>query len=143
MAANTDTKLQVNFKLADGTLINLYATNQAELEGQIAAVRDLAQQIIGAATLLNTRSNVGAITYGYSQTEKAIQDSLGGQLVGSIPAAHQPMPEQPNSFNVRECIHGERVFRESKPGSAKIWKGYFCPSPKGTPNQCEPNFVKA
>jgi hypothetical protein len=31
MAAPETTKLQINFKLSDGTLINLYADNQQEL----------------------------------------------------------------------------------------------------------------
>lgn len=41
------------------------------------------------------------------------------------------------------CKHGDMKFLEgvsSKTG--KPWKGYFCPSPKGTPDQCSPQFVK-
>jgi hypothetical protein len=32
MAANENTKFQINYKLADGTLINLYATDVKDLE---------------------------------------------------------------------------------------------------------------
>ena len=40
------------------------------------------------------------------------------------------------------CKHGKLVYRESKPGSDKAWKGWFCPSPKGTPDQCAPKFIR-
>jgi hypothetical protein len=39
------------------------------------------------------------------------------------------------------CQHGQRVWREAKPGSGKSWKGWFCPAPQGTPDQCKPQFV--
>ena len=136
MAANQDTKLQVNFMLADGTLVNLYATNQAELEGQIASVRDLAQQLTATSAILNSRQT------GVSQAIETVQTSLGGTLVGSVPAAHQQQYQGEQAYDTRSCKHGERQYRESKPGAPKAWKGYFCPSPKGTPDQCEPNFVR-
>lgn len=40
------------------------------------------------------------------------------------------------------CQHGQMVYRESKPGTAKAWKAWFCSSPKGTPNQCDPQWIK-
>lgn len=35
------------------------------------------------------------------------------------------------------CAHGKRQRRQSKPGAARQWVGYFCPQPKGQP-QCDP-----
>jgi hypothetical protein len=136
MATNQDTKLQINFKTADGTLINLYAADKQELEVQIVSIRDLASQIISTASLLNNRST------SLSEALTSVQTSLGGQLVGSVPAAHQPAYEAPQTYDANFCKHGQRQYRESKPGAPKAWKGYFCPSPKGTPDQCEPNFVR-
>lgn len=41
----------------------------------------------------------------------------------------------------KSCQHGDMIFRSgSKNG--KTWKGYFCPTPKGTPDQCAPEFVR-
>ena len=42
MAASDTTALQVNYKLADGTLVNVYATDQAHLETLLTSVGDLA-----------------------------------------------------------------------------------------------------
>ena len=39
------------------------------------------------------------------------------------------------------CSHGEMKLRNGvKDG--RPWSGYFCPTPKGTPDQCGPQFIK-
>jgi len=42
------------------------------------------------------------------------------------------------------CKHGPMTHRsgvtKSGPNQGKPWTGWFCPSPKGTPDQCEPDF---
>jgi hypothetical protein len=63
----------------------------------------------------------GVPSFGSSVDEIAKQ--LGGQLV----------PEAP------KCDHGHRVWRESKPGAAKVWAGYFC-SEREKANQCQPHW---
>ena len=40
MAAPESTKFQVNYKLADGTLLNIYAISQAELEASLTSLSD-------------------------------------------------------------------------------------------------------
>jgi len=124
--ATEGTKLQVNFKLADGTLINVYAANQAELEEQLTTVGDVATLIASTSKALGAQSAVAHVAQG-----------LGGTVINA-PAA----PVSPLSLSLDQCKHGARTFRESKPGAPKAWKGYFCPTPKGTPDQCEPNFAK-
>lgn len=130
--ASESTKLQVNFKLADGTLINLYADGQADLETQLAAIQDLAGFISTVSDDLGrANKTVGAVNI--------VQERLGGIVVNALAPAVQ---QSPLSYGLDQCKHGARTFRESKPGAPKAWKGYFCPTPKGTPDQCEPNFAK-
>jgi hypothetical protein len=66
-------------------------------------------------------AEAGTATLSSSIDEIAKQ--LGGQLV----------PEAP------KCDHGHRVWRESKPGAAKVWAGYFC-SEREKANQCQPHW---
>jgi hypothetical protein len=66
-------------------------------------------------------AEAGTATLSSSMDEIAKQ--LGGQLV----------PEAP------KCDHGHRVWRESKPGAAKVWAGYFC-SEREKANQCQPHW---
>lgn len=39
------------------------------------------------------------------------------------------------------CEHGTMVHREGEK-NGKPWSGWFCPSPRGTPNQCAPIFER-
>jgi hypothetical protein len=41
----------------------------------------------------------------------------------------------------KSCVHGAMVYREGT--SAKgPWKAWFCGTPKGTPGQCSPEFIR-
>lgn len=58
-----------------------------------------------------------------------------------VPAAAAPQRgggQVKNGF----CNHGAATPRASKEGAPKQWRGYFCPAPKGAPDQCEPEFVR-
>ena len=129
MANTADTKFQVNFKLADGTLINLYAATAQELEAQLATVQD-------AAALINAVSGSLANAAAIRNVTAAMP---GAQIISSAPTQ---APAQTVADNAYVCSHGAMQYRESKPGAPKAWKGYFCPTPKGTPNQCEPRFIR-
>ncbi len=65
MAAPESTKFQINYKLADGTLVNLYATNQAELEASLGSIADLSTLITttGSALGATAQSSNGAVAY--------------------------------------------------------------------------------
>jgi hypothetical protein len=126
MASET-TKFQINYKLADGTLINIYADNAAELETSLTTIQDTASLITSTVAALGNSGNIQRnIAY-------ATQALGAPQVAPAAPAA------APTGNN---CIHGPMTWRESKPGAAKNWKGWFCPTPQGTPDQCSPKFVK-
>lgn len=131
--ATEGTKFQVNFKLADGTLINVYAATSAELEGSLTTIQDTASLI---AAVSGSLGNAGAINH--------LAASLGATPVApAAPAYSAPAaPAAPAQLAEGHCKHGALVWRESKPGAPKAWKGWFCPSAKGTPDQCEPKFVR-
>lgn len=136
--ASESTKLQVNFKLADGTLINLYADDAAELEHQLGDIADLALLISNTSKSFSGQGNFqGAVNQ--------LSAGLGATVIGEPPVGYTVTPAtpvSPLSFGISECKHGARTYRESKPGAPKAWKGYFCPTAKGTVDQCEPNFAK-
>ena len=133
MAANENTKFQINYKLNDGTLINLYATDVKDLEtsladlGMIATlIRTVGNDLHGGATSLQTtlvaagvNPTVAAANVAYAKT------ALGAEQIASD----------------KVCKHGHMVFKEGT-GAKGPWKGWFCPAPKGTPDQCQPVFVR-
>src|SRR5690606_19335557 len=85
----------------------------------------------------------------------AVASGLGGTVIpdptpapAAAPAAPQaeayaaPAPPAPAATGAPapQCVHGTMVHRASKPGAAKAWSGWFCPTPKGTVGQCDPKW---
>jgi hypothetical protein len=130
--ATEGTKFQVNFKLADGTLINIYAATSAELETQLATIQDSSALINAVSASLTQAGAVRALAQGLGATPAYAPQAP------AAPAQYAAPVQTPDGH----CKHGELVWRESKPGAPKAWKGWFCPSAKGTPDQCEPKFVR-
>jgi hypothetical protein len=128
MAATEATRFQINYKLYDGTLINLYAKDVQELETGLAD--------LGMVATLISRTSKDLAGSNNSQVAQHVANALGATIISDT-GAPTPATTQ-DGF----CKHGALVWRESKPGAPKTWKGWFCPSPKGTPDQCEPRFVR-
>lgn len=117
-------KHQFNFKTPVGSLINSYVYSNEKQEGQDALefIADLVPYIQAVETLLNAQG--------------VLKEALG-----ATPVEQSAVKSAPASSGGKACKHGEMTFRNGT--SAKgPWKGHFCPSPKGTPDQCEPQFIR-
>ncbi|SHX55754.1 Uncharacterised protein [Mycobacteroides abscessus subsp. abscessus] len=79
-------------------------------------------------------------------SKKAASYFRGGST--SAPSATaQPRSNAPEGAqsapggDTRQCKHGEMQYKTgSKNG--RTWKGFFCPTPKDTPDQCSPEFLR-
>ena len=124
MSAETPgVKTQLNFKTSQGTLVNiyLYSYDEDEIKGALTAIANVTPEINAVETLYNAQG--------------ALKQALGATPV------EQPRISSASAENKKTCKHGEMTFRNGS--SAKgPWKGYFCPSPKGTADQCEPQFIR-
>lgn len=118
MAANADTAIQINYKLPDGTLVNVYAKDQAHLETLLTAVGDTATLISATAALIGANTTPAA-----NVANMKVQ--LGAEEVSSD----------------KQCKHGPMKLRTGA-GAKGPWKAWMCPSPKGTPDQCEPIWIR-
>ena len=118
MAASQDTALQINYKLSDGTLVNVYAKDQAHLESLLTSIADL------STLITSTSAALGVVTSSAGNAAYA-KTALGGEEISSD----------------KVCKHGNMSFK-SGTGAKGPWKGWFCPSPKGTPDQCQPVFIR-
>lgn len=126
MAAPESTKFQINYKLADGTLINLYATDVKELE---AGLSDLGMV---APLIKSTGADLG----GGSATASAVA-AISSQFKATpideyVPAA---------STGGNACRHGAMQYKEGV--SAKgPWKAWMCSAPKGAPDKCDAIWIR-
>jgi hypothetical protein len=125
--ATEGTKFQVNYKLSDGTLINLYAASVTELEAGLA---DLA---MNALNIKATGVELGA----------SAAAPAPAPTVASVAAAFNATPvtqDQPTSSG-NVCRHGVMAFREGT-SSKGPWKGYMCAAPKGATDKCDTIWVR-
>ena len=125
--ATEGTKFQVNYKLADGTLINLYAATVAELEAGLA---DLA---MNALNIRATGNELSPTNY----------TPAPAPTVASVAAAFNatPVASAPAQDGIQTCRHGVMALRTGT-STKGPWKGYMCAAPKGATDKCETIWVR-
>jgi hypothetical protein len=120
--ATEGTKYQINYKLNDGTLINLYASTVQELESGLA---DLAMNA------MNIRATGAELSGGApAPTVSAVAQQFNVAPVQTAP-----------SGNGNTCRHGAMTLR-SGVGQKGPWSGYMCAAPKGAPDKCDTIWVR-
>jgi hypothetical protein len=123
--ATEGTKFQVNYKLNDGTLINLYATDVKELE---TGLTDLAMV---SALIKSTGVELGGVPAQAAPSVAAVAQAFNATPVApSVPAG-----------GANSCRHGAMTLR-SGVGQKGPWSGYMCAAPKGAPDKCDTIWVR-
>jgi hypothetical protein len=126
--ATEGTKFQINYKLNDGTLINLYAASVAELEAVLA---DLAMNALNIRATGNELSGgpapaptVAAVAAAFNATPVAassggateVRDRYGNLWIYNSPDAP-------------ECARGKMVLKHgTAQATGKPYKGWFDPA---------------
>ena len=136
-------KLQVSPKLPDGTLINLRAETPEEFDQVVGWATANAAKFVDVVTAINAVNKVPALAGNVTRTE-VVDGGASNQQNGSGWSQPQtqaaPSFAQPNNQGPA-CQHGPMVFREGV-GAKGPWKAYFCPTKKGDPTQCQPQFQR-
>ena len=120
------TKFQVNYKLADGTLINLYAKDVKDLE---TGLTDLSM----VSTLIKSTGKEFA---GGSSAPTPTVESIEKQFNTPPAAAPQVVEGQAPT-----CSHGTMVFRNGTSARGP-WRAWMCAAPKGALDKCEAIFLR-
>jgi hypothetical protein len=127
--ATEGTKFQINYKLADGTLINLYAASVGELEAGLA---DLAMNALNIRATGNELSGGVVAAPAPAPTVASVAAAFNATPVASAPAP---------AGGDQVCRHGVMAFR-SGTSTKGPWKGYMCAAPKGATDKCETIWVR-
>jgi hypothetical protein len=120
--ATEGTKFQINYKLNDGTLINLYAASVTELEAGLA---DLAMNA------MNIRTTGLELSGGSSPAP----------TVASVAAAFNATPVAQDPGSAPSCRHGAMNYREGV-SQRGPWRAHMCSAPKGATDKCDPIFMR-
>ena len=141
MSANVnDVLVQVNFKTPRGTLLNVYGKDELSLDMGLAILEDRVARLVELEALLAGASNAVPLV-------NAAAPAVASAPPGALP--ENPWPAAPPAFAAAaastaapNCSHGPRNAL-SKMGQYGLWKGWMCPTPKGTPDQCKPVYLNA
>ena len=118
MAAGQETALQINYKLSDGTLINVYAKDQAHLESLLTSLGDVSSLILATSSALGINNSPAA-------NIANMQAQLGAVEISAD----------------KQCKHGAMSLKTGT--SAKgPWKAWMCGAPKGATDKCEPIWIR-
>ena len=130
MAAPESTKFQVNYKLSDGTLINLYAASVTELESGLA---DLAMNS------LNIRATGNELSGGSAPAPVAAPAPTVAAVAAAFNAT--PVAAPAPAGGDQSCRHGVMNLRTGTSARGP-WKGYMCAAPKGATDKCETIWIR-
>jgi hypothetical protein len=121
---------QVSSKLPDGRIFVIGADNFADFKTHLT-------DVLGPEGIEKVLSTMAVSLEGAPSFEQAV--NTVSATLGATPVAQTSSPS--TAPVGRSCKHGPMTKRSGS--SAKgPWKGYMCPTPKGTPDQCEPTFLK-
>jgi hypothetical protein len=121
-----DWSVQVSLKTKSGTLINLRGNTEEEMSTQLDMIANQLASIGGVEQLIGAMENI-------------YNTPASGAKSASIPEAVTGPSNSPSC--VHEATHGPMVRREGV-GARGPWGAWFCPTPKGTLDQCAPVFDK-
>lgn len=137
----------VNVKTAVGTIITVRGDSAEELATNIGGL--VAQGIndhVGALEELflgakqSGGANIPPVTTSSNAVDTVAQ-ALGATVIEEKPFAPKAPPTSAPAVGGKPCVHGNMVKRTGN-GAKGEWRGFFCPTPKGTEGQCSPVFVR-
>jgi hypothetical protein len=127
--ATEGTKFQINYKLNDGTLINLYAATVQELE---TGLTDLSM----VSTLIKTTgAELGGVPAQAAPSVASVAQAFNATPVAA-PAAPAVVEGQAPT-----CSHGNMTYRTGTSARGP-WRAWMCSAPKGAADKCDPIFLR-
>ena len=127
---------QVSSKLNDGRIFVVSSetyTGFCEALEQVVGVEE-SQDVLKTMAI----SLVGIPTSAV-QAVANVTAAFGGNAL--IDHSAHPMGGANVGPTSKSCKHGQMTQRTGN-GAKGPWKAYMCPSPKGTPDQCEPAWIR-
>lgn len=141
MSASESTVLQANYKTPNGTLINVYASTPDEFVNVHQFLLSQIPLMFEVESHLNAAGNVAA----QMQVTQVPAPAPQAAPVAPAPTGWgQPAAPVTQGFGAPSqpiCAHGVRTAKSGN-GKTGEWRAWMCPTPKGTPGQCDPIWVQ-
>lgn len=141
----TEKNYVVNVKTKNNTIFTVRADSAEELNANITEVINFG---VNDSVLALEELLLGAVAVPAPSAVDLVTSTLGATVVSETPIAPAPafapvpppVAAAPSLAGQRACHHGPMVTRKGM-GAKGEWKGFFCPTPKGTADQCSPEWI--
>lgn len=118
---------QVSSKLPDGRIFVIAADTSTEFKQNLAQILG----DVGAESLITTMA----------QSIEGAPTSIDQAISNLATLGAKPISASTTAPSGRVCKHGD-MTRRTGSGAKGPWKAFMCPSPKGTPDQCDPIWIR-
>lgn len=118
-------------------MFNIRANDVDEFESRLTSFEErVIGMLVGINQKVEAARNVGASIPVATATPpvSATTETVKEQQSWGTPTTTSQTISRPS------CQHGQRIGREGN-GAKGPWRAFFCPTPKGTPDQCDPQWV--
>ena len=138
--------LQVSSKLPDGRIFVVAGETHQEFKQNLTDILGETDAENMITLMASALTNVQTVHTTYSAPVQVSTPTSSGptleQANANIAAAFPgSTATTAHASSGKQCIHGPMTKREGS--SAKgPWKAFMCPTPKGTPDQCDAVFIK-
>lgn len=126
--------IQVSSKLPDGRIFVVGGDNVDGFEQNLKA-------IVGEVEASSIMDEMAKALTGVFDMKTAVANVTAAFPNATVDHTAHPVGNSNTAPSSRSCLHGVMTKREGQ-GAKGPWKAYMCPSPKGTPDQCDPIWVK-
>ena len=124
--SHTEAPISITVKTAAGSLVTVRASSGDELDQLIA---NGLEAVKSATTELELaiKGTVPAPT----MTATQVASTLGASIIS-----------QPSVGGGRNCPHGKMTAIQGTGKDGSMYRGYFCPAPKGAFDKCKNDYIK-
>jgi len=103
----------------------------------VPAIQNLLDVLSGSAPITEQQA-VANVVNAFNGTATVV---TAPPVAPPVPPAIPPAAPPASNASTPVCSHGEMIGRKGS-GAKGEWRGFFCPTPKGTPDQCSPKFAQ-
>jgi len=139
--SSTEAPISITVKSAAGTLITVRAETGNQLDNLIVEALDA---IKGAVSELEAAAKNQSSPA--PMTPAQVAASLGASIVDTQPApvdtGNSWASTSAPSIGGKNCPHGKMTAIQGTGKDGKLYRGYFCPAPKGAFDKCKNVYAR-
>jgi hypothetical protein len=140
--ASTEAPISITVKTPAGSLVTIRAEHGDELDQLVATTLEAVRS---AVTELESAVRGASAPVSAPMAPAQVAAALGASIIDNTPVAapvdnwsSAPTP----SLGGKNCPHGKMTAIQGTGKDGKMYRGYFCPAPKGAFDKCKNAYVR-